>query len=315
MKKYYLISSFMGAEGHYAAKLIKSIDELKIDSKKFNFTIDQTKILYIGVEADDSIHYDKIELFLSRYKTKTNKHLYKIDLMTILGRVAHGNDTIFLDDTISKEALEEAISLEKKRLARLQNRIELSGSAKSKILEKYQSVEKSWLSYWQKSKVRLEAFYQEHPPPRVENYCRGFFSSLVFGKFDKNSYDTACSEQARKIDWLCSKIAGEAAHLRTYFSATCPAGCGEKIDFQINFEEEKLPMTCIGDKFSHGIYKRLYDVSGICSECGSFTFAFDDEYTCICRNYFPEYIEYIIKKVMRDSIAYSIEEALGRVKN
>ena len=40
-------------------------------------------------------------------------------------------------------------------------------------------------------------------------------------------------------------------------------------------------------------------------------FTFDeDEYTCIFRNYIPEIIHYTIQRIVKNSIAYSIEKSL-----
>ena len=47
-----------------------------------------------------------------------------------------------------------------------------------------------------------------------------------------------------------------------------------------------------------------------CSECGSFQISFEDEYTSAFRNYEPETISFIGRKIIQDHIAYSIEKKL-----
>jgi hypothetical protein len=311
MNKYYVISSVTNMDNHYAIKMIESSEELRVNSKKFSFDIDESKLLYVGIENEELYHYNKIDFFLSKYKTKINKYVYKLELLSALGRVAYGNETLFLDESISKDIFNKSILLEKERLVKFDNSTELSGVPKDKILKKYESIEDSWLSYWKNSKVRLKAFYEKHPLPQKKNYYRSGLSSLIFGKFNEEAYDSDRGSQYKKFDWLCTKIAVEAEELKIDFSAKCPNDCGEKVFFGIDFEHEKDRMDYIDDDFPHGIYKRLYDVSGACSECGVFSITFDeDEYTCIFRNYFPEIIHYTIKGIIKNSIAYSIEKSL-----
>ena len=311
MNNYYVISSVKNIDDHYAIKFIESNEDLKFNSKKFGFTIDESKTLYIGIDNERLHNYSKIDFFLSKFKTKINKHIYKIDLLSALGRVAYGNETIFLDESISKDFFDKSISLEKERLIKFDKSTELIGSAKMKILKKYEFIEDSWLLYWKNSKVRLKAFYEKHPLPQKKNYYRSGLSSWIFGKFDEQTYDKDSSTHYKKLSLLCTKISTEAEELKIDFSTKCPNECGEKVFFGINFEFEKADMDYIDDDFPYGIYKRLYDISGACSECGSFSITFDeDEYTCIFRNYIPEIIHYTIQRIVKNSIAYSIEKSL-----
>ena len=311
MNNYYVISSIANIDNHYAIKLVESNEEIKINSKKLSFDIDETKLIYVGVESSYVNNYSKIDFYLDRCKTKLNKQIYKIDLLGALGRIAYGNETLFLDESISKNTFDKAIELERIRLIKFENSTEISGAAKDKILKKYESIENAWLSYWKNSKVRLLAFYAKHPEPQEKDYHRSGLSSLLYGKFDKQKFEADGSSHYKKLDWLCTKIALESEDLKIDFSAQCPSDCGGKVNFLINFAFEESSMVYIDNSFPYGVYKKLSDVSGACSECGLFSLTFDDdEYTCIFRNYIPEIIHYVIKKIIKDSIAYSIEKQI-----
>jgi len=315
MDKYFVISSVENLENHYAIKQIETNDNLNLNSKEILFDIDGVRLLYFGKEEELSHRFEKVDFFLKKFKSKLNKNIYKVDLMTALGRLAYGNKVIFLDKSITENELFKAVNIEKIRQEKFTSHTEITGNSRLKILKKYEAIEKKWLSYWKDSRTRLTAFYEKHPLPQEKNYLRSGLSSLLFGNFDKSTYDEDRSSQYKKFEWLCTKIAVEAEELPIDFSYECPQECGEKIDYLINFEHEKERMVYLDEDFPHGIYKRLYDIRGTCPECGFFLIPFpEDEYTCIFRNYVPEIIHYTIKGLIKNSIAYAIELKLYGVK-
>lgn len=312
MDKYFVVSSIDHLEGHYAVKVIESDRELNIKNKKFSFGIDGESLLYIGREVEFFHRYEKVSFFLSRYKTKINKNIYKVDLTVALGRVAYGCEILFISNTLKLDFLQNAVNLESLRINAFENPKELLGSARNAIEKKYDKLEDVWLSYWISVKERLIAFYRKHPKPLKKNYYRSGLWALIFGKFKQEEYESDRHSHFRKLDWVTTKIAENAKELDLSFTSKCPNCSGEKVDFHVDFPSDvKDGYYYLDDNFPYGIYKKLNMISGACSECGSFKLTFTDEdYTCMFVNYFDEYIYYTIKKIVDYTFAKSIEKDL-----
>jgi hypothetical protein len=310
---YFVIAKIESMGDSFAIKKIESDKELKISDKKFYFNnIEGSETIYIGsYQRSHETYEGKLEFHLKRYQTKINRSIYKIDLLEALGRIAYECDTLFFNKPVSENLILSAASNEEVRRKKLTQPIELTGIEKSKVNRKFQDIEESWLSYWKNSKTRLEAFYKKHPKPIKSQYSRSGLSSLIFGAFDKNTYDHDSYNHYQKLDWLCTKIAEESKELKIDFSIRCPGGCGKNTFFSINFGSESInDLYYLDENFPHGIYKKLMDVSGTCSECGTFSIAYDDEYTCLFRSDIPEIVYYVVKKIIKDGISYSIEKML-----
>ncbi len=317
MEKYFVISTVENLDNHFAIKQVKTNEDLNVKSKEISFDLDGTKLIFLGREGEESHHYDRISFFLSKYKSKINKDIFKIDLSTALGIMAYGSHVTYLDKSISEIELFKAVNSEKVRISELNKVKELEGDKREKIIKSYRKVEKSWLDYWLSNKERLLAFYKKHPKPLKKNYLRSGISAFIFGALNEEQYKTDSHSHYKMLEWLCDKLAQEAEELKLEFVTICPNSCGEKVEFFIHYESEDSSKTFyyFDDNFPHGIYKKLHCVSGTCSVCGKLEINFGEEevqenFTCIFTNYFEEYIHYTIKPIINNSIAKSIEKDL-----
>lgn len=323
MSTYYAIASIQNMENHYAVKKIETSNDLTKKSKEVRFSIDESNLIYLGVEVENlqvfhNVRYEKLSFFLCQYKTKINKDVYKIDLIDLLGRIAYGNETIYLDESIDEKILTKSLEIEKNRLTKFHSFVELDGEKRRKVIKKFEKLEGEWLDYWVRAKDRLKAFYRKHPKPIKKNYFRSGLSALIFGKFRDDDYRREGVSHYHKLEWLCNKIAEDAESLGIDFVIKCPNGCDEKVTFFVDFEyqDDKSTLYYLDDGvFPHAIYKRLHLIHGACSECGEFRVTYSDtdddkNFTCLFTNTFPEYLYYRIKPIIQQNIAASIEKDL-----
>lgn len=306
---YFVISEIKDLPHCFAIKEIEVDEELSINDERLKFDIEGSNTIYIGKDTHETNIQHRIRWSLADYRTKINPNLYKIELSIALGRIAYGCENLLIKPPITKAFLSAALKLENIRQQKLQNPVELEGKQKALIHKSYLNVEDSWLSYWKKSKERLIAFYKKYPEPIKENYAQSGINSLIWGKFNEDKFNKDRIDQHQRLDWLCKEIANESKDLSLGFTAECPGNCKRQIGFSIAFDR------CNGDQFiandsnfPYKIYKKLQNVTGSCPECGGFeiTYSHDSNaYTCLCINYWPEFIA-VIERIIKQ-IAYSIK--------
>jgi hypothetical protein len=310
---YFVVARISSLKNSYAVKKIEVNEEIYFPHKIFDFDIEGAKLIYVGKYTKTHEMYEnKINFHLIKYRTKINKNVYKLDLTTLIGRVRYGCEDIFIDGSLTKGVLTKSSNIENIRRDKLSNPKEIINNSKvQKIIEKYNNLEDEWLNLWKNIKLRLDAFYLKHPKPLKSQYYRSGLSSLIFGKFRNDDYNYDSQEHFNRLKWLCNKLADEFNQLNLYFETDCPGDCGDSTSFNLDFDYESYDsMEKLEDFFPFQVYKKLNLIKCACSECGSFQISFEDEYTSAFRNYEPEIISFIGRKIIQDHIAYSIENKL-----
>jgi hypothetical protein len=314
---YYVIASIDGMVDSYAIKEINTNDDLAVGNKNFQFDIDGTSILYIGLDRRDINSVARISFSLVEYRTKINKDVYKIKLEDALSRLVYGCDTLVVNPPITAKMLDTALEAGKKRHDSFDKPSEINdANAKEKVIDAFNGVESKLLAYWKKSYERLLAFNQQNPKPLKKNYFRGGLSAIAFGKFNEAEYVAEYKNYRNKANWLINKIAEESQLLKMDFSASCPNSCGRTISFDINVPTNPdTEYYYVDDDFPFGIYKLINHIEGSCPECGSFSITYAENaednknLTCVFNNRIPEYVFYTLKRKI-EYINQHIEDKL-----
>jgi hypothetical protein len=314
---YYVLASIEGMVDSYAIKQVDSNDDLKIGSKLFEFDIDGTTILYVGLDRREINSVARISFSLGEYRTKINKDVYKIKLEDALSRLVYVCDTLVINLPITANMLDTALVAGKKRHDSFHKPTEINdANAKEKVIDAFNEVESKWLAYWKKSYERLLAFNQQNPKPLKKNYFRSGLSAIAFGKFNEAEYVAEYKNYRNKANWLINKLAEESQHLKMDFSASCPNSCGRTISFDINVPTNPdTEYYYFDDDFPFGIYKLISNIGGSCPECGSFSITYadnakdDKNLTCVFDNRIPEYVFYTLKRKI-EYINQHIEDRL-----
>jgi len=309
---YFAVAKISLLKNSFAIKKIEVQEELRFPHERFNFDIEDAKLIYVGnFTKSHEMYENKLNFHLIKYRTKINKDIYKLNLTALIGKVRYGCDDIFIDSSLTKSLLTKSSTEENLRRDKLKNPIEINSLEAQKFIHNYNNLEDEWLSFWKNIKLRLDAFYVKHPKPLKSQYYRSGLKSLIFGNFRNDDYNYDSREHYERLKWLCNKLADEFNQLNLYFNTDCPGGCGESTSFHLDFEYETYEsMEILDNLFPFQVYKKLNSIECSCSECGSFKITFEDEYTSVFRNYQPETTGFIAKKIIQDHIAYSIEKKL-----
>lgn len=314
---YYVLASIEGMADSYAIKQVNTNDDLKIDSKLFEFDIDGTTILYIGLDRRDINLVSRVDFMFYEYRTKINKDVYKIKLIDALERLAYGCDVKFTNLPSTQKMLDSAIELGRKKYLSFVNPTEIKDAeAKTKVLSAFKALDGEWLSYWMKIYERLLAFNYKNPKPQKKNYLRDGLSAVVFGKFNETDYLSDYKNYRNKSNWLINKLAEESQSLNVQFDAPCPNECERLVSFFVRFEtNNNTQYYYIEDDFPFGIYKLIEDITGRCSECGGFSITYtknpedNENMTCIFNNWQPELVFDTLKRKI-EIINQHIEDKL-----
>ena len=309
---YFSIAEITSLKNSYAVKKIEINRKLRFPNEIFNFDIEDAKLIYVGeYNRSHEVYQPKIEFHLSRYKTKINKDIYKIDFIKLIGRIRYECQDVFIHSSISESIISKSSELECVRQDKFENPKELTEIEANYLIEKYNDLEDKWLEVWKDVYFRLEAFFNKHPKPQKVQYYRTGLSSMLFGNFRKEDFSYDSRQHYEKLKWVCEKLTDEFIDLNLSFMAECPNGCRELLPYELNFEYESTESSeCLENLFQFYIYKKLNFISCSCSECGSFKISFNDEYTSAFRNYQPEILNFVAKRILQDHIAHYIEKKL-----
>ncbi len=324
MSIYFVIASLEGMQDFFAVKKVQSRSSIQFENNQlilqhhpekdsFSFNLDGASIIYIGLyERSHEGEFGKIEFHLQRYRTSINDSIYKIELIDLLGRIAYGCETILTYGLVDDDVISKSIAIEEGRQQQIKNPAPIHREDFPSVYDEYLKVESTWLDYWKSSKLRLQGFHAKHPKPMKEKYFRSGLSSVLFGKFNENQYNSDLYRHLKKLDWVYEKIEEDAKLLRIDFDSNCPAGCEGLVIFKIIFDDVGPSELFLTDEFPHGVYKPLKSIYCTCPECGSFEMKAEDQYTCLFRNTSPDIVHSVMGVIIERSIGKSIEDQLYR---
>lgn len=314
---YYVIGKINSMPDYCAVKSAQSSDMILGNSPLFNFDLEDTSTLYVGRElikglrvGDDHAYLyvinNKIEFFLSQYRTKINKEIYKIQALEAIKTLAFGCKHIIISPPLTLENLDKALFTETKKQNSIKQPSEIVDSNSIKrIKHDYNNLNNLWLNYWHDTFTELLNFYQSNKEPLKSNYYRNGLSSLINGKFDEKAYKKDFSDFYETLKNLIHRLAFNSKRLPTQFYSDCPLECGRNLLFFVSFSSDsKTEYYYLKDDFPFGIYKQLSSVCGSCPACGSFIITQKndpnniDNLTCIFKNEFDEHILYVIMRII-----------------
>lgn len=316
-KYIYVIASINEIKNHYAVKWLPENSELansdiqKLLEKyhKIQFSIDDTKIIYIGrreFEYPFVRSPEKVEFFLSSYKSKLNNDIYKIDLERLIGIVGYDSICLFFDLSVFP-ILEKSIKEESLRLKRWETSTEFTNDDNlDDIYNQFEKLEANWFDFYKEAEKIANDLEDKYPNPNKKDYIRSGVGSLVLGKFNKDKYETAYNNRVNSFRDLCYRLTKTALKGKRKFNADCPFKCGLKVEVGISISEGRYKLEEFHPQY---IYSKIDHLYGECSRCGRFHINFfpdsdNPRYTCIISgNYDADQIYWFFEDIY-SSVSY-----------